>query len=247
MFPECRYLQELDKTDFLSHGWTCQKKNLKDFNEFPFTLYHYKVDDEDSNPVNSAPDCPDGARLAVMFGLTEFLLIGPAGQDTLCNDTRAKMVLGAVNIALTNTGCALPCLVQVMDPRKELYVGSRVADNARTEMSSVCLNKRPTHCSYLAGLLELYRNKINSPLPVPGSTARVSARLSYSLEDWASFSWGIDPPDLDIYNMSGDTDFIQLAKLPFGCVSDPIAGEFKHFILSSQGEYRIKWTSGHLF
>ena len=26
--------------------------------------------------------------------------------------------------------------------------------------------------------------------------------------------------------MSGDTDFIQLAKLPFGCVSDPIAGEF---------------------
>ena len=33
--------------------------------------------------------------------------------------------------------------------------------------------------------------------------------------------------------MSGDTDFIQLAKLPFGCVSDPIAGEFyssKYFI-----------------
>ena len=51
-------------------------------------------------------------------------------------------------------------------------------------------------------------------------------RLSYSLEDWASFSWTIEPPDLDIYNMSGDTDFIQLARLPFGCVSDPIAGEF---------------------
>ena len=68
--------------------------------------------------------------------------------------------------------------------------------------------------------------QINSPLPVPTSPARVSVRLSYSLEDWASFSWTIEPPDLDIYNMSGDTDFIQLAKLPFGCVSDPIAGKF---------------------
>ena len=54
----------------------------------------------------------------------------------------------------------------------------------------------------------------------------MSVRLSYSLEDWASFSWTIEPPDLDIFNLSGDTDFIQLAKLPFGCVSDPIAGEF---------------------
>ena len=107
-------MQDLDKNDFLNHGWSCQKKNLKDFNEFPFTFYHYKLDVEDRNPVSSAPGCPDGARLAIMFGLSEVLVIGPAGEDTLCNDTRAKMVLGAVNIALHNTGCVVPCLVQVM-------------------------------------------------------------------------------------------------------------------------------------
>ena len=221
----------------MNHGWKCRKEKLE-FYGFPFIFYHYKLDvgtnssnNKSSHQVvtdlmNSASDfCPRGPRPAIMFGVREVLVLGPAGDDTLSNDTRAKMVLGAVNVALHNTNCQLPCLVQVMEPSKDLYVGSCVADTARGEMTSVLLNKRPAHCSYLAGLLELYRNKINSPLPVPATSTRVSARLSYSLEDWASFSWTIDPPDLDIYNMSGDTDFIQLAKLPFGCVSDPIAGK----------------------
>ncbi len=50
--------------------------------------------------------------------------------------------------------------MQVMDSRKELYNGSWVADNARAELSSVCLNRKPSHCNYLSGLLELYRNKV---------------------------------------------------------------------------------------
>ena len=48
-----------------------------------------------------------------MFGVREVLVLGPAGEDTLGNDTRAKMVQGAVNIALSNTNCPLPCLIQV--------------------------------------------------------------------------------------------------------------------------------------
>ena len=51
-------------------------------------------------------------------------------------------------------------VMQVMDSRKELYNGSWVADNARAEMTSVCLNRKPSHCNYLSGLLELYRNKV---------------------------------------------------------------------------------------
>ena len=58
--------------------------------------------------------------------------------------------------------------------------------------------------------------------------ARVSVRLSYKLDDWAGYSWMVEPPDLDLFTMSGDTDFIQLAKLPFGCVSDPVCGLTLH-------------------
>ena len=52
--------------------------------------------------------------------------------------------------------------MKVMDSRKELYNGSWVADNARAEMTSVCLNRKPSHCNYLSGLLELYRNKVST-------------------------------------------------------------------------------------
>ena len=43
-------------------------------------------------------------------------------------------------------------------------------------------------------------------------------------QDWAEYYWSISPPDLDLYSVSGDTDFIQLRELQFGCVSDPVAG-----------------------
>ena len=63
---------------------------------------------------SSAGDfCPAGPPAARQFGLREVLVLGPGGTDTLNNDTRAKMVVGAVNIALHNTGCPIPVLVQV--------------------------------------------------------------------------------------------------------------------------------------
>ena len=51
-----------------------------------------------------------------MMMMLQVLVLGPdtvSTDDTLGNDTRAKMVVGAVNIALHNTGTTLPCLVQV--------------------------------------------------------------------------------------------------------------------------------------
>ena len=30
---------------------------------------------------------------------------------------------------------------------------------------------------------------------------QVSVRLSYRLDDWAGYTWMIDPPDLDLFTM----------------------------------------------
>ena len=52
----------------------------------------------------------------MIMKMLQVLVLGPdtvSTDDTLGNDTRAKMVVGAVNIALHNTGTTLPCLVQV--------------------------------------------------------------------------------------------------------------------------------------
>ena len=70
--------------------------------------------------------------------------------------------------------------MQVMDSRKELYNGSWVADNARAEMTSVCLNRKPSHCNYLSGLLELYRNKV-SQRPIVYSQSPKNKKMCFSL------------------------------------------------------------------
>ena len=163
-----------------------------------------------------------------MFGLSEMIIISPSGPDILGNETRANQILGSINIALQNTSCPVPFLVQVMEPKNHLYIGTSIADNCRLEFSSVALNKKPMHVSHLAGLLQLFKNRISSPLPVEVSPVTVSARLSFQLEDWASYAWSVDPPDLDLFNASGETDFIQLKEMPMGCVSDPIAGLTLH-------------------
>ena len=105
------------------------------FYGFPFILTHYKLDTENSpgaeltgsqlltDLMSSAGDfCPRGPRPAIMFGVREVLVLSPGGEDTLGNDTRAKMVQGAVNIALSNTDCPLPCLIQVRSEERERSV-----------------------------------------------------------------------------------------------------------------------------
>ena len=46
-------------------------------------------------------------------------------------------------------------MIQVMDSRKQLYNGTWLCDQARLEMTSVCLNKKPAHCNYLSGELRI--------------------------------------------------------------------------------------------
>ena len=48
------------------------------------------------------------------------------------------------------------------------------------------------------------------------------------VQDWASYSWSVEPPDLDLFAISGETDFIQLKEIQFGCVSDPVSGLTLH-------------------
>ena len=64
-----------------------------------------------------------------------------------------------------------------MEPGRYLFLGTAIAENTRTEFSGVSLAKRPQHCAHLSGLLQLFKNRISSPLPVQISPVFVSARL----------------------------------------------------------------------
>jgi len=245
-----------------SSGWK-QKQVEMSYLNFPFLVTHYKEDDklefesdvvEDDNTSSCVLDdltrgkydfSSSGPIPSTFFALSEMIVISPAGKEILGNETRAGQVVGAVNIALHNTDCRLPVLVQVMEPRKQLYIGTAISNNCRTEFSSVQLNKRPAHVTHLAGLLQLFKNRISSPLPVEISPTTVSVRFSHQLEDWTSYSWSVDPPDLDLFTLSGDTDFIQLKEIQFGCVSDPVAGLVLHTTWRDLSEELIVDNSVH--
>ncbi len=64
-----------------------------------------------------------------------------------------------------------------MEPARQLYQGTAIADSTRVELSGVRLDRRPQHAAHLAGLLQLFKNRISSPLPVELSPVTVSARL----------------------------------------------------------------------
>merc|ERR1719315_285220 len=55
----------------------------------------------------------------------------------------------------------------------------------------------------------------------------------------------IDPPDLDLFSMSGDTDFVQLRNLPFGCVSDPVSDLTLHCTWRDMSEDLITDSAVH--
>ncbi len=139
-----RNAKPLEKGDFSRHNWKCKSESLS-FHDFGFTVTHYQLnltpldDSSDDDTVNlsdsfSQTDPDPGANsdllnssndffakgpaAARLFGLREVVTLTPAGREVLGSDTRAKMVVGGVNIALYNTGCQVPVLVQVSCTRE---------------------------------------------------------------------------------------------------------------------------------
>ena len=75
-------------------------------------------------------------------------------------------------------------------------------------------------CSLIAGLLNLFKSKISSPVSL--ETVSVAVRFTYILTDWTSNNvWTQEPPDFDF--LQGETLGVpELGKLPFGAIIDPI-------------------------
>ena len=55
----------------------------------------------------------------------------------------------------------------------------------------------------------------------------------------------MDPPDLSLFSLSGDTDFVQLSSLPFGCSADPVSGLTLHATWRDLSEELVTDSSVH--
>ncbi|KAJ9596359.1 hypothetical protein L9F63_012634 [Diploptera punctata] len=166
------------------------------------------------------PGCSHPHPLARWYGLREFVVVAPT-RDIISDECRVKILLSSVYIAVNNSNCQIPFFVQIHDPLQHYYMGVCEAKGIRSEFEMVNLRRIPPHCKYLTGLLNLFKTKIASPVPL--DTVSVAVRFTYILRDWTSNNtWTQEPPDFDF--LQGETlGVAELGKLPFGATFDPIS------------------------
>ncbi|XP_015600324.1 rab3 GTPase-activating protein catalytic subunit [Cephus cinctus] len=239
----------LKSGDFIKHTWIEAFEKLN-FADVEFLLKHYKlnINDEESSagPTEECEDarsqCQQDAldplndfavlagehmEIARYYGIREFLVLVPAKQSSITDETRIKILLSSLNIAAINSNCEVPLLVQVQEPWQRFYLGVSIGKGSTANFEMVHVKKIPPHCKHLTGLLSLFKQRIGAGSGFRPDPVMVSIRFTYLLKDWTNSSWTQEPPDFDF--MQGETlGVAELGKLPFGATFDPV-GELHLF------------------
>nr|CAD7196420.1 unnamed protein product [Timema douglasi] len=134
--------------------------------------------------------------LARWYGLRDFMVLAPARGFDISTESKVKILLSSVYMAVNNSNCQIPIFVQIHDPWQHFYMGVCESKGVRSEFEMVHLRRTPPHCKYLTGLLNLFKSKIASPLSLEPVT--VSVRFTYVLRDWTSSTWTQEPPDFEL-------------------------------------------------
>ena len=176
------------------------RKTLLD-GTYDFVLY-------DSNSLN------DDFSLATWYGLKQFIVLS-ATNSVINNESRLKILLSSVNVAVSNSNCDIPIFVQFREPWQKLYVGVHEKQGIRTNFEMIHLKTTPRHCKYLSGLLNIFKSKIMSPVDL--EPALVSIQHTYHLTHYGKYTWKQELPAAE------QVDDSSLNVLPFGVSFDPIS------------------------
>lgn len=184
---------------------SCDKKSNNPLE----TDFDFVLDDGDDSNVDKC--------IATWYGLKQYIVLASMDNSVIVSPSRIKILLSSAVIAIANTNCEIPIFVQIREKWQKLYLGIYEGGTIRTNYDMIHLGKCPQHCRYLSGLLDLFKTKIISPLPL--DTIMVSVQLTYHLTNFGKYVWRQELPDLE--NYSFDTN--SLIMLPFGVTFDPIS------------------------
>ncbi|KAL9957793.1 hypothetical protein ACROYT_G034737 [Oculina patagonica] len=159
--------------------------------------------------------------LSRWYGLKEFIVIHPA-EDTEAVDSESKchLLLSSIGIAATNSKCTIPMFAHVLQRWRKIYFGLCIGGGYRTVFEISHLRHVPTQYRHLAGLLEIFKDKLACPIsPMPPVTLTV--RFTYVLDEWTDYAWPQEPPDPSSC-LECKVGVNNLGTLPFGACQDPI-------------------------
>ncbi|XP_060585547.1 rab3 GTPase-activating protein catalytic subunit-like [Ruditapes philippinarum] len=169
--------------------------------------------------MNMENDFPSRAHcICRWYGLQDFVTLSPTNNtEAVLGESRAKLLLSSVNIALTDAGCCVPVFVQIHQKWRRLYQGTCVLPGSNIEFAMVHLKRTPAQYNHLAGLLDVFKSKLGS-VADPRPPVSVAVRFLYMLYDWVNSPWTQPLPDFD--DEVGCSGFEQL---PFGACEDPVS------------------------
>ncbi|EDO49526.1 predicted protein, partial [Nematostella vectensis] len=218
--------------------WAFVQENIN-FANFSFNIaYHYlktrksgtsRTSNEDSLPATVMDmfdmefDFPPRVHcLSRWFGLKEFIVLSPAqNTEAIDNESRCHLLLSSIAIAFNNSKCEIPMFIQAHQRWRRLYYGLCLGGEFRTLFEMCHLKHTPPQYAHLAGLLEVFKDKLACPLsPLPPVT--VSIRFTYILDEWTDYAWPQDLPH-DPLCFECSEDHTEFAVLPFGACEDPVS------------------------
>ncbi|XP_046989367.1 rab3 GTPase-activating protein catalytic subunit [Schistocerca americana] len=176
--------------------------------------------EHDFPPHSMDNGTPQPHPLAVWYGIRDFLVLSAWSGISSYSESKVKILLSSIYVAVNNSNCPIPLFVQVHETAEHYYLGVCEARGLRTEFEMIHLKRTPPHCKYLTGLLNVFKSKITSAMSTEPVT--ISVQFTYILTDWTSNKWTQEPPDFDFLN--GQTLGVkELGKLPFGATFDPVS------------------------
>lgn len=135
--------------------------------------------------VSSMNDFPSRSHhLSRWYGLRQFFILMPFNQEPITSEDRGKLLLSSASIALSNTSCTIPFFVQLFASNRKFYSGISELPSIRINFDMIHFRETPDKYRYLSELLELYKEKLESPVTM--QPVQVSIRFTYVLRDWDS-------------------------------------------------------------
>ncbi|KAG8231942.1 hypothetical protein J437_LFUL011411 [Ladona fulva] len=141
--------------------------------------------------LNSSENCfippvevgtPDMYCIVRWYGLREFLVLSPQPRHSISSESRLKILLSSVLIAVNNCSCPVPVFVQFHHPSNHYFVGvSEGSSGIRVDFEMTHLNSPPPG-SHLSGLLDMFKYKIRDPSALIGRI-KVSAQFTYKIRN----------------------------------------------------------------
>lgn len=185
--------EEVDEIRFakikflVTHCWTCRTSSRAE------TLSSDGSSGRDNSLPVALQDMNDPSHdfsirplIGRFYGLCEYIVLSTNGNaDVVTSEDNLKLLVGSVNIALQNTQCQIPVFVQVHGKKMNIYQGTMVCKEFRSNFDMVYMNEFPPSICYLSSFLELFKGKIcgNNESSVP---VDITVRFTQILKKWPS-------------------------------------------------------------